>query len=65
MNEGLKEVGKDFITIANLMFVLFLLNIYLQKNNFSIMIVIVSIYGVISLYFMGYYLINKSNKKDN
>ena len=35
MNEGLKEIGKGLITLANLILVLFLFNTYLQKDSFN------------------------------
>ena len=60
-NEGLKEIGKGFIILANLIFVLFLLNSYLQKEDFSIMGVILSIYTVIMLYIIAYKMINKGD----
>ncbi len=63
MNEGLKEVGKGFITLANLLFVLFLLNTYIQKSNFNVLIVLSLIYGVMSLYYVGYILVNRGNKE--
>jgi len=62
-NEGLKEVGKGFIALANLVFVIFLLNNYLQKDNFSMLGVLLSIYGIIMLYVTGYTAINKGDAK--
>ena len=58
-NEGLKEVGKALLSLANLILVLFLLNTYMQKDSFSIMGVILSFYGVGILYYYGYFFINK------
>ena len=62
-NEGLKEVGKGFITLANLILVLFLLNTYLQKQDFAIIGIILSLYAVIMLYVSGYTMINKGDTK--
>ena len=59
INEGLKEVGKGFITLANLVLVLFLLNTYLQKQDFSTIGIILSLYSVIMLYITGYKMINR------
>ncbi len=60
-NEGLKEVGKGFITLANLILVLFLLNTYLQKQDFGIIGVILSLYAVVMLYISGYTIINRGD----
>ncbi len=61
-DEGLKEIGKGFITLANLVLVLFLFNTYMQKDDFSIVGVILAIYGALSLYYFGYILVNKGDK---
>ncbi len=61
-NEGLKEIGKGLITLANLVLVLFLFNTYMQKDDFSIVGVAFAIYGALSLYYFGYMLINKGEK---
>jgi hypothetical protein len=63
-NEGLKEVGKGFITLANLVLVLFLLNTYLQKQDYSTVGIIASIYAIIMLYVTGYTAINKGDSHD-
>ena len=63
-NEGLKEVGKGLITLANLVLVLFLFNTYMQKDNFSIINVILIIYSVISVYYFGYISINQGEKNE-
>ncbi|MEA1917404.1 MAG: hypothetical protein U9N42_07720 [Campylobacterota bacterium] len=57
-NEGLKEIGKSLLTLSNLVLVLFLFNTYMQKEDFSIIGVLLSIYGVTTLYYFGYKLIN-------
>ena len=61
-NEGLKEVGKAFLTLANLFLVVFFLNNYLQKSNYSSIGVILSIYTVAMLYYTGYKAINIGDK---
>ncbi|MEA1955381.1 MAG: hypothetical protein U9N02_02675 [Campylobacterota bacterium] len=63
INEGLKEVGKSLLTLANLMLVLFLFNTYMQKDDFSIIGVVLSLYCVITAYYFGYRFINKGNEK--
>ena len=60
-NEGLKEVGKSLLTLSNLILVLFLFNTYMQKQNFSIIGVILSLYTVAMLYVTGYKMINKGD----
>ena len=62
-NEGLKEVGKSLLTLSNLILVLFLFNTYMQRQDFSILGVSLSIYGVITLYYFGYKLINIGDRK--
>lgn len=62
-NEGLKEVGKGLISLSNLYLVVFLFNTYLQKDEFSMIGVIWSVYAVIFLYFAGYIMINKGEQK--
>lgn len=61
-NEGLKEIGKGLITLSNLILVLFLFNTYMQKEDFNLIGVLLTIYGVVTFYYYGYYLINKGNK---
>ncbi len=62
MNEGLREVGKALLSLANILLVLFLINAYLlQKEEPNIHIVFITIYAVIALYLGGYFAIN--NKK--
>ncbi len=62
MNEGLKEIGKGLITLANLILVLFLINNYMQKSDFSIVGVLFTLYATSMSYFLGYFLINKGNE---
>ena len=61
-NEGLKEVGKALLTLANLFLIIFFINNYLQKDDYSILGIILSLYTVIMLYFTGYTAINKGDK---
>ncbi len=63
INKGLEKLGESFMTLANLILVLFLFNTYIQKDNFSIIVVAIDIYGILILYYFGYLLINKSNKE--
>ena len=60
-DEGLKEVGKSLLTLSNLILVLFLFNTYMQKQDFSITGVVLSLYTVAMLYLTGYKMINKGN----
>jgi hypothetical protein len=62
-NEGLKEVGKSLLTLSNLILVLFLFNTYMQKQDFSVIGVVLTFYGVITLYYFGYKLINLGDQK--
>ena len=62
-NEGLKEVGKSLLTLSNLILVLFLFNTYMQKQDFSIVGVLLSLYTVLMLYITGYKIINKGNSQ--
>ncbi len=61
-NEGLKEIGKSSLTLANLVFVVFFLNNYLQNDSHSIFGIILTIYAVVMLYYTGYVAINKGDK---
>jgi len=60
-NEGLKEVGKSLLTLANLVLVVFFLNNYLQRDEHSIVGIILSLYAVGMLYYTGYTTINKGD----
>ena len=61
-NKGLEEFGKSLMNVANLTLVLFLFNTYMQKNEFNYFFVLFSLYGISSLYYVGYTLINKAQK---
>ncbi len=61
-NEGLKEVGKSLLTLANLFFVVFFLNTYLQNDSYSLAGIVLSLYTFLMLYYTGYVAINKGDK---
>jgi len=61
-NIGLVEVGKAILSFANLYGVVFFINNYLQKDSFSILGIILSIYTFVMLYYIGYNLINIGEK---
>ena len=61
MTEAKKELGKAFLNLANMILVLFLFNTYLQKNNINIPFVFITIYGIFSIYFIGFFLIKEAN----
>ncbi len=63
INEGLKELGKSLMTLSNLFLIVFFFNTYIQKDNFSLIGAILSIYTFICLYYYGYYFINKGGRK--
>jgi len=63
-NKGLEKLGESFMTLANLILVLFLFNTYIQKDNYNIGIVLIDIYGILILYYYGYLLINKAQKEE-
>jgi len=62
-NEGLKEVGKSLLTLSNLILVLFLFNTYMQQQDFSLIGVLLTSYGVTTLYYFGYKFINVGGVK--
>ena len=43
-NKGLEKLGESFMTLANLILVLFLFNTYIQKDNYNIGVVLMDIY---------------------
>ncbi len=63
MTEAKKELGKTLLNLANMVLVLFLFNTYLQKNNINIPFIFITLYGILSLYFMGFYLIKESSNE--
>ncbi len=62
-NDGLKEVGKGFITLANLILVLFLFNNYMQKDDFNLLGVIFTLVSILLLYILGYKFVNKGDEE--
>ena len=58
-----EKLGETFMTLANLLLVLFLFNTYMQQEKYSSTIVILSVYGIVNLYFIGYILIKKANEE--
>ena len=54
---AMEELGKGFINLANLLFVLFLINNYLQKESINYFLVFLFIYGFFVLYWSGYHII--------
>jgi len=63
--EELKELGKALYQLANMLIVLSFINIYLQKENIDIIIIISFIYGIGFIYFMGYLFIKRSNSEQS
>ena len=61
-NKGLEELGKTLLNLANLIMVVFLFNTYLQKDNINFFFVMFAMYGIFSIYYIGYILINKAQK---
>jgi len=61
MKEAKKELRKAFLNLANMILVLFLFNTYLQKDNINIPFVFVTLYGICSIYFIGFQLIKEAN----
>jgi ABC-type transport system involved in cytochrome c biogenesis permease subunit len=61
-NKGLEKLGESFMTLANLILVLFLFNTYMQKEDFSLSMVFIYLYGIVSLYYYGYKMINRSQE---
>ena len=61
IDKAKEKLGETFMTLANLLLVLFLFNTYMQQEDYSVLVVILSIYGILNLYFIGYLLIKKAN----
>jgi len=61
MREAKKELGKALLSLANMVLVLFLFNTYLQKNNINIPFVFLTLYGILSIYFVGFVLIKEAS----
>ncbi|WP_434658161.1 hypothetical protein [Sulfurimonas sp. NW9] len=63
IDKAKEKLGETFMTLANLLLVLFLFNTYMQKDNYSIGVVLLSVYGIVNLYLIGYILIKKANEE--
>ena len=63
MKEAKREFGKALLSLANMILVLFLFNTYLQKNEVSIPFVVLTLYGIGGLYFLGYSLIKENSNE--
>jgi len=48
------------LNLANLLLVLFLFNTYLQKAQVNAIVVLLIVYSVVSLYWLGFHLIKES-----
>ena len=58
-----EKLGESMMTLANLVLVLFLFNTYMQQSKYSTLVVVLSLYGIINLYALGYTLIKKANEE--
>ena len=58
-----EKLGETMMTLANLVLVLFLFNTYMQQSKYSTLVVVLSLYGIINLYALGYTLIKKANEE--
>jgi len=56
-NEALKELGKSFMSFANLFTVLSFVNIYLQQVHINILAITITAYIYVSCHIIGYILI--------
>jgi len=63
IDKAKEKLGETFMTLANLLLVLFLFNTYMQKEDYSIGVVLLSVYGIVNLYLIGYILIKKANEE--
>ena len=63
MREAKKELGKALLNLANMILVLFLFNTYLQKNSINIPFVFLTLYGIFSIYFVGFALIKEASNE--
>jgi len=58
-----EKLGETMMTLANLVLVLFLFNTYMQKDSYNLLVVVLSLYGIINLYALGYTLIKQANEE--
>jgi len=63
IDKAKEKLGETFMTLANLLLVLFLFNTYMQQDKYSVLVVLLSVYGIVNLYFIGYILIKKANEE--
>ncbi len=63
IDKAKEKLGETFMTLANLLLVLSLFNTYMQQKTYSLTVVLLSVYGIVNLYFIGYILIKKANKE--
>ena len=63
IDKAKEKLGENFMTLANLLLVLFLFNTYMQKEIYNIGVVLLSVYGITNLYVIGYILIKKANEE--
>ena len=61
-NKAKEKLGETIMTLANLVLVLFLFNTYMQKDSYNFLVVVLSLYGIINLYALGYTLIKQANE---
>ena len=64
IDKAKEKLGETFMTLANLLLVLSLFNTYMQQETYSLRVVLLSLYGIVNLYFMGYVLIKKANEEE-
>ena len=55
-----EKLGENLMTLSNLLLVLFLFNTYMQQESYSLFVVLLSLYGIINLYYLGFNLIKYS-----
>jgi len=60
MKKAKEELGKAMLSLANLLLVLFFVNTYLQKEHINPFLALLIIYGIGSIYWVGFYLIKES-----
>jgi hypothetical protein len=63
INKAKEKLGENLMTLANLLLVLFLFNTYMQQVEYSLTVVLLSVYGIINLYALGFNLIKKANEE--
>lgn len=51
-----EKLGENLMTLSNLLLVLFLFNTYMQQESYSILVVLLSLCGILNLYYLGFNL---------